>query len=61
MSEYVMLIASDKILCHTDFEHKFPKGGFENWLPIRFNLALITTTLSSTTNMESLMVLYTNP
>ena len=32
-----------------------------NWLPIGFNLALITTTLCSTTNGESLKVLYTHP
>ena len=45
----------------TDSEHKFHKTGIENWLPIEFNLTLITTTLCSTTNGESLKVLYTHP
>ena len=42
-----------------DSEHKFHKTGIENWLPIGFNLTLITTTLCSTTNRESLELLYT--
>ena len=29
----------------TDCEHKFQKMGLENWLPIEFNLTVITTTL----------------
>ena len=41
----------------TDTEHK---SGIENWLPTGFNLTLITTTLCSTTNGESLKVLYTH-
>ena len=32
------------------FEHRFHKRGIENWLPVGFNLPLITTTLCSTTN-----------
>ena len=43
----------------TDSEHKFHETGIENWLPIGFNLTLITTTLCSTTNGESLQLLYT--
>ena len=42
----------------TDSEHKFHKTRIENWLPIGFNLALMTTTLFSTTNEESLEVLH---
>ena len=42
-------------------EHKFHKTGIENWLPIGFNIALITTTLCSTTNGEGVKVLYTHP
>ena len=42
-------------------EHKFHKTEIQNWLPIEFNLALITTTLWSATNEESLKVLYTHP
>ena len=45
----------------TDSEHKFHKTGIENWLPIGFNLAFITTTLWSTTNGKNLKVLYTHP
>ena len=50
-----------KLYKPTDFEHKFHKTGIENWLPIGFNLSPITTTLCSTTNVESLEVLYTHP
>ena len=39
----------------TDSQHKFHKTGIENWLTIGFNLALITTTLRSTTNRRALM------
>ena len=45
----------------TDSKHKFHKTEIKNWLPIGFNLALITTTLCSITNGESLKVLYTHP
>ena len=47
-----------KFYSSTDFEHKFHKTGIENWIPVRFNLALITTTVRSTTNEESLKLLY---
>ena len=50
-----------KFYAPTDSEHKFRKTGIEDWLPIGFNLALITTTLHSTTNGESLKVLYIHP
>ena len=36
-----------------DSEPKFHKMGIENWLPMGFNLTLITTTLCSNTNGES--------
>ena len=42
-------------------EHKYHKTEIENWLPIGFNIALITTTLCSTTNGEGVKVLYTHP
>ena len=44
----------------TDSENKFRKTGIEKQLPIGFNLALITTTLCSTTNGGNLKVLYTH-
>ena len=50
-----------KFYAPTDSELKFHKTGIENWLPIGFNLALISTTLSLTTNGESFKVLYTHP
>ena len=40
----------------TDSEHKFQKTRIENWLPIGFILALITTTLCSIINGKSLDV-----
>ena len=43
-----------KILCPTDSEHRFHNKGIENCFPIGFNLALINTTLCSTTNGEIL-------
>ena len=49
-----------KIYASTDSKHIFHKKGIENWLPIGFNLELITT-LCWTTNGKSLEVLYTNP
>ena len=49
----------------TDSEHKFHKTGIKSWLPIRFNLGLFCWELTpiaavpcSTTNGESLKVLY---
>ena len=47
-------------LSPTNSENKFHETRIKNWLPIEFNLALITTTLCSTTNGESLKVLYTH-
>ena len=44
-----------------DSEHKFQKMRIENWLPIGFNLVLITTKVCATTNGKSLKVLYTHP
>ena len=40
----------------TDSENKFHKMGIRNWLPIGFNLEVITTTQCSTTNGESSQV-----
>ena len=52
----------------TDSELRFHKMTIENWQLIGFNLhhlhwepAVITTTLYSTTNGESLKVLHTHP
>ena len=45
----------------TDSKDKFHKMGIGNGLLIGFNLTLITTTLCSITNGESLKVLYTHP
>ena len=44
----------------TSSENKFHETRIKNSLPIEFNLALITTTLCSTTNWESLKVLHTH-
>ena len=52
---------SQNFMPSTNSEHKFHKTGIKNWLCIGFNLALITTTLCSTTNGESLKVLCTHP
>ena len=52
---------SQNFMPTTDSENKFHKTGIENWLSIGFNLPLITTTLCSTTNGESLKVLNTHP
>ena len=49
---------SQYYMSFTDSEHKFHKIGIKNWLPIGFNLAMITTALSSTSNLESLKILY---
>ena len=46
---------------HVDSELKLHKTRIENWLPTEFNFPPITTALCSTTNGESLMVLYTHP
>ena len=51
---------SQNFIPSTDSEHKFHKMEIENWLRIGFNLALITTTLCSSTNGESHKVLYTH-
>ena len=45
-----------KFYVPTDSEHKFHETGIENWLPIGFNLELITTTLRSSTNGELLEI-----
>ena len=55
------LIESQHFMPLTNSEHKFHKTGIGIWLHIGFNLALITTKLCSTTNGESLKVLYTHP
>ena len=55
---------TSKVHAPTGSEHKFNKTGIENWLPIGFicdhldlEPAVITNTLCSTTNGESLKVI----
>ena len=54
-------IGSQKFMPPYDSERKFHKTGIKNWLLIELNLALITTTLYSTTNGKSFKVLCTHP